>query len=125
MAKAKKKATSKSNGARVNKSAWIRSQSSSLSAKALVSKAKSQGIKLSLAQIYTARSTAKRQAAAKRGNGAGASRSVSRGAARSVGRVTPISNDLRKQFMLLAVRVGIDEAQRLLDSIVDIETGNS
>jgi hypothetical protein len=46
---------------KVNKSAWIRSQPASMKAKAVLAKATKSGIKLSLAQVYTARSTAKPQ----------------------------------------------------------------
>ena len=118
MPKAKKKASPKSTTPRVNKSAWIRSQPSSLSAKEVVDKAKSERIQLSLAQVYTARSTAKKQDAASGGSAAGR-----RGPGRpKISASSTTSNDLRKQFVLLAVRVGTDEAQRLLDRIVDAET---
>ncbi len=45
---------------KVNKSAWIRALPATMSAKDVVAKGKAEGIKLSLAQIYTARSTAKK-----------------------------------------------------------------
>lgn len=44
---------------KVNKSAWIRSQPATLSAKDVVAKAKAENITLTVAQVYTARSTAK------------------------------------------------------------------
>jgi hypothetical protein len=71
MPKAKKKSSSKNGSPRVNKSAWIRSQPSSLSAKEVVEKAEAEGIALSLAQVYTARSTAKKPGAGsgRRGEG--------------------------------------------------------
>ena len=120
MAKTSKKSASKAKAPRVNKSAWIRSQPPSLSAKEVVDKAKGEGIVLSLAQVYTARSTAKRQGEAKRGAGAAAGR---RGPGRPKGAATsPVSNDLRRQFVQIAVRIGTDEAQRLLDRVVDVET---
>lgn len=132
MAKTSKKASAKTKGARVNKSAWIRTQPPALSAKEVVEKAKGEGITLSLAQVYTARSTAKR---AGQGTGAGAGRrgggaSVAaaaigkRGPGRPKGSGTSqISGDLRRQFVTLAVRIGTDEAQRLLDRVIDVETG--
>ena len=52
MAKASKKSSSKAKGPRVNKSAWIRNQPGTLSAKDVVEKAKGEGITLSLAQVY-------------------------------------------------------------------------
>ena len=116
--KAKKKTASKTTQ-RVNKSAWIRSQPSTVSAKEVVDKANAEGIKLSLAQVYTARSTAKRQGEPKRGAAAGR-----RGPGRPKGGAEAVgsTSELRRQFVLLAVRVGTDEAQRLLDRIVDIES---
>jgi hypothetical protein len=106
----------KTSSGRVNKSAWIRAQPASLSAKEVVDKAKSDGIKLSLAQVYTARSTAKKRtdtgvqtrvASTKRGPGR--PRTVGPSAARG---------DLRQQFLALAVRLGTDEVKRLLERIV-------
>jgi len=128
MAKTSKKASAKTKGARVNKSAWIRSQPPSLSAKEVVEKAKGEGITLSLAQVYTARSTAKRagQGAGRRGAGSAAAATVvgKRGPGRPKGSGTSqISGDLRRQFVTLAVRIGTDEAQRLLDRVIDVETG--
>jgi len=32
------------------------------------------------------------------------------------------NSDLRHQFISIAVRIGTDEAQRLLDRLVDVET---
>ena len=122
MAKTSKKASAKTKGARVNKSAWIRSQPPSLSAKEVVEKAKGEGITLSLAQVYTARSTAKRQGVGRRGSvAAGVGK---RGPGRPKGSGTSqLSGDLRRQFVTLAVRIGTDEAQRLLDRVIDVETG--
>lgn len=122
MAKTSKKASAKNKGARVNKSAWIRSQPPTLSAKDVVEKAKGEGITLSLAQVYTARSTAKRQGAARRG---AAPAVAKRGPGRPKAGGSAISGDLRRQFVTLAVRIGTDEAQRLLDRVIDVETGSS
>jgi hypothetical protein len=118
MPKAKKKSSSKNGSPRVNKSAWIRSQPSSLSAKEVVEKAEAEGIALSLAQVYTARSTAK-----KPGAGSGRRGEGRRGPGRPKSSTNSAnSSDLRKQFVQLAVRVGTDEAQRLLDRIVDVQS---
>jgi hypothetical protein len=112
MAKPRKKTpkTRKAAAPRVNKSAWIRAQSSKLSAKDVVSKAKTKGIKLSLAQVYTARSTGKKTASA-------AATREPKAAAEATS-----SQDLRHQFIMLAARLGTDEAQRLLDRLVDVQT---
>lgn len=125
MPKTSKKASAKTKGARVNKSAWIRSQPPSLSAKEVVEKAKGEGITLSLAQVYTARSTAKRQGVGRRGPSSVAAAAIGkRGPGRPKGSGTSqISSDLRRQFVTLAVRIGTDEAQRLLDRVIDVETG--
>lgn len=117
MPKTSKKSASKTKAPRVNKSAWIRSQPPNLSAKEVVEKAKGEGIKLSLAQVYTARSTAKRQGEPKRGAGAPAKRGPGR--PKLVGTAT---GDLRRQFVALAVRIGTDEARRLLDRVIDVQT---
>ena len=119
MARTVKKTVTKTNTGRVNKSAWIRSQSASLSAKEVVDKAKGDGIALSLAQVYTARSTAKRRPDAN-------VRTQATGTKRGPGRPKAIeskavSGDVRRQFMVLAVRLGSDEAKRLLDRIVDVQ----
>lgn len=52
---------------KVNKSAWIRSQSIDLPAKEVVAKAKKEGIRLTDAQVYTARSALKKTGGAVRG----------------------------------------------------------
>lgn len=122
MPKTSKKSAAKSKGPRVNKSAWIRDQAPNLSAKEVVEKAKGEGIKLSLAQVYTARSTAKRHGDTKRGPAAAsAAGAIKRGPGRP--KLIGASNgDLRRQFVALAVRIGTDEAQRLLDRVVDVQT---
>jgi hypothetical protein len=117
----RKKKTAKTDGGRINKSAWIRAQPVSLSAKDVVDKASAEGINLSLAQVYTARSTAKR----KPGNAqAGAGFATKRGPGRpkKSDATGSASGDLRRQFVQLAVRIGADEAQRLLDRIVDVKS---
>jgi hypothetical protein len=49
---------------KINKSAWIRAQSTDIPAGDLLKKAKAEGIKLTVAQIYTTRSQAKKQGSA-------------------------------------------------------------
>jgi hypothetical protein len=112
MAKPRKKSSKvrKAAAPRVNKSAWIRGQSSKLSAQDVVSKAKAKGIKLSLAQVYTARSTGKKSA------------SASAAPAPKAAAEPSSSQDLRHQFIMIAARLGTEEAQRLLDRLVDVQT---
>jgi hypothetical protein len=122
MARTSKKVPARSKGPRVNKSAWIRSQPSTLSAKEVVEKANDEGITLSLAQVYTARSTAKRQGDPGRTitPAAVSTGLIKRGPGRPP-RTTGItvSNDLQRQFLAIAVRIGTDEAQRLLERVVE------
>jgi hypothetical protein len=120
MPKTSKKSSAKSKSPRVNKSAWIRSQSPSLSAKDVVEKAKGEGITLSLAQVYTARSTAKRQGEPARGGAAAVSVTLGKrgpGRPKRGGASVAISDDLQRQFLAIAVRIGTDEAQRLLERV--------
>jgi hypothetical protein len=102
---------------KVNKSAWIRSQPSTLSAAEVVGKAKQAGIKLSVAQVYTTRSEAKRK------GGSTASSTATRAIGRPKLKIeVGGTKDLRHDFVSIAVRIGTDEAQRLLDRIVDVQT---
>ena len=120
MPKPRKTSTPSAGGARVNKSAWIRSQPANTPAKDVVAKAKQAGIKLSIAQVYTARSSAKKKGLSKRGPGRGSKApDIS---ALAVKRAGVGNSDLRHQFITIAVRIGTDEAQRLLDRLVDVET---
>lgn len=125
--KTKKKSAAAKSGPRLNKSEWIRSQPPSAPAKDIVSKAKAEGIKLSLAQVYTARSAAKKKAGRigkpgrPKGSGAAAA-SVKAIGLRSGGRTT---DDVRHEFVKIAMRIGTDEAQRLLDRIIDVQTPSS
>jgi hypothetical protein len=136
MPKTAKKTSEKPASTRVNKSAWIRDQAASLSAKEVVDSAKAKGIKLSLAQVYTARSNAKRQgklkgkapgrprvATGRRGRKPAAA--IGGGGVKGAGAGGGNERDLRHQFVSLAVRIGTDEAQRLLDRLVDVQTPNS
>jgi hypothetical protein len=87
---------------KLNKSAWIRKQAKSLSAKEVMTKAKAEGITLSVAQVYTARNQAKNVTGAKLGR------------PRKDAVMSSLS-DLQRQFVGLAVRIGTDEAKRLLE----------
>ena len=121
MATTNRKSATKTSSGRLNKSAWIRSQTASLSAKEVVDRAKAEGIALSLAQVYTARSTAKRlPVAAKRADvttKAGVKVSSALRASKLVG-----GDSLRREFVALAMRIGTDEAQGLLKRIAASDT---
>lgn len=126
--KTKKKSAAAKSGPRLNKSEWIRSQPPTAPAKDIVAKAKAEGIKLSLAQVYTARSAAKKKAGRigkpgrPKGSGASASANVKAIGLRGGGRA---SDDVRHEFVKIAMRIGTDEAQRLLDRIIDVQTPSS
>ncbi|HKU39507.1 MAG TPA: hypothetical protein VJR89_15215 [Polyangiales bacterium] len=124
MPKAKKKPASKS-APRVNKSEWIRNQPATAAAKDIVAKAKSEGIKLSLAQVYTARSAAKKKAGriGKPGRPKGSGSAASSASAVAAIKLKP-NDDLRVSFVKLAMRIGTDEAQRLLDRVIDVQTSS-
>ena len=83
---------------KVNKSAWIRSQPAFLSAADVVAKAKKEGIKLSVAQVYTARSTAKK---------AGSSGGVGNGKRAGAGD--------EAAFKRIVVEIGVRRAEALLE----------
>ena len=91
----------------LNKSQWIRSQARALSAREVVDKAEAEGITLTLAQVYTARSTAKNSAPRETSPASAPDRATKSG-----------KGDLRHQFVVLATRLGTDEAQRVLNTIV-------
>ncbi|HKP55477.1 MAG TPA: hypothetical protein VJV78_02080 [Polyangiales bacterium] len=94
---------------RVNKSAWIRSQPTTLSAKEVVAKAKSEDIKLSVAQVYTARSTAKQTPQ-------GASQAVrGRRSPRSATRPAPQQSEM--SFRRFVLTLGLDRVESMLAQI--------
>lgn len=92
---------------KINKSAWIRSQPVSLSAQDVLKKAQQAGITLSLAQVYTARSTANKFK--------GSSASAPARPAQRAARATPTG--LEAEFMSLALRLGTAKAEELLRSL--------
>jgi len=102
MAKTSKKASAKTKGARVNKSAWIRSQPASLSANEVVSKAKAAGISLTPAQVYTTRSMANRKAGGRAQQPATAAR--------------PAGND-EVTFRRFVLKLGLDRVESMLAQI--------
>jgi hypothetical protein len=121
--KAKKSAT-KVSAPRVNKSEWIRNQPASMPAKEVLNQAKNEGIKLSIAQIYTARSAAKKKAEQKpkRGRPPGTKNRPAAAVRSVLSFATKEIADLRTEFVKIAMRIGTDEAQRLLDRIIDVQT---
>jgi hypothetical protein len=98
--------TRRAKSGRVNKSAWIRALPHSMPAKEVVDKAKSEGIKLSIAQVYTTRSSAKK--AGKRGPG-GARRGRPPAAASG-------GND-QLLFRRLVLSIGLPKAEAYLNEL--------
>ena len=97
---------------RVNKSAWIRSQPATMAAKDVLRKAKQEGISLSLAQVYTARSTANKAAAKPSSVRPLTPRSTHERRAGSA-----VITGLQAEFQRIVVRLGTEHAQRLLNSL--------
>lgn len=95
---------------KINKSAWIRQQPATLSAKEVVEKAQTAGIEISLAQVYTARSTAGAPKS-KPGRKPAAAARVAAPAARSN------NNELRAELARLAVILGTDESRLVIDRV--------
>lgn len=108
---------------RLNKSKWIRSQPLTISAQELVLKARKEGFKLTAAQVYTARSTAKKGAmpAVEVDEDEVVVGQVEQPATvrRAPGR--PPSNtttsDLRQEFIRLVFRIGTDEAAKIVQAV--------
>ena len=101
--------TSKQNNgaaSKVNKSEWIRSQSSSIPAKEIVAKAKAQGISLSLAQVYTTRSNANK----KPGRAARSGRPQSSA-------VAELRGDSETSFRRFVLTLGLDRVEAMLAQI--------
>lgn len=92
--------------AHLNKSEWIRSQPTTMSAKEVVSKAKAAGIALSVAQVYTTRSLANRRAGAANRRARG-----SNGARRAE---LPVAGDTEATFRRLVLKLGTDRVEAML-----------
>lgn len=100
-------ASSKGNKRKINKTAWIREQSLNLQAKEVVAKAESAGIVLSVAQVYTARATAKK---VKGATGAPAKAAKTQAA-------VPASSKLagdEQTFRRLALSIGLTKSEACL-----------
>lgn len=92
-----------SGAGKVNKSAWIRALPRTMSAKDVVDKARAEGIKLSIAQVYTTRSAAK-----KKGGGGAAKRAASKPRA---------SGDDQLAFRRLVLSIGLPKAEAYLNDL--------
>lgn len=99
---------------KVNKSEWIRSQAETLSAKDVVEKAKAAGITLSLAQVYTTRSVAKR--AQNKPKGPGRGRRAALPAEVSAASARGVDQD-ELAFRRLALSIGLRRAEAFLGDL--------
>ena len=97
---ASKKKTSKK-AAKVNKSEWIRNQSPNLSAAELVTRAGDRGITITVGQVYTARSAARK--AEKNGH----TRPTK----------TKGGNDLDQDFRRIVLSIGINQAESMMSEL--------
>lgn len=105
----------KSSNRRVNKSAWVRAQPSTMKTKELIEAAKKEGIHLTPSNVYVARSEDKRR---KPETAAAAPGQTRRLGVRISATTQSSDPDLKLEFQRLAVRIGTDESQLLLNQIV-------
>jgi hypothetical protein len=92
----------------LNKSEFVRSMPEGLSAAEIVAKAKAAGMSLTAGHVYTIRAAAKR----KEGIPARGRRSAGRNGVASNG-----SNSAERQFITLALDLGLSQAEALLTRI--------
>jgi hypothetical protein len=108
----------------INKSAFIRSIPLTTPANDVVKLAAEKGIKINAGLVYAVRSSDKNKGGAPKRKPGRPPKSASAQPAmpNTVKLSVPSKGDLRHQFVSIAVRIGTDEAQRLLDSLVDVQT---
>jgi hypothetical protein len=100
----------------VNKSAFVRSLSGSLSAAEVIDRGKAKGIRLSAAQVYTIRANARRKGTSKPGGRVSAGdigralRSSKRGGGRA-------SESKEAEFIATALDLGLARAEALIQSL--------
>jgi hypothetical protein len=105
----------------VNKSAFVRSLPSSLSAAEVISRAKVKGIKLSAAQVYTIRANARRKSDVSilpRFRGTSQPAATTRGA-RGAGTRSGGGAESESAFLLMALELGLVRAEGILGSLRD------
>lgn len=106
----------------VNKSAFIRSVPLSTPANDVVKLAADKGIKINAGLVYAVRSSDKNKGGAPKRKPGRPPKSAASAQPNTLKIPTPPKGDLRHQFVSIAVRIGTDEAQRLLDNLVDVQT---
>lgn len=105
--------TGKKSTSKVNKSAWIRALPVTMPAQDVIDKAKAQGIKLSIAQVYTTRSAAKK----KSGAGMKPATSVRRAAGRPRRAARARGGDDQLAFRRLVLSIGLPKAEAYLHEL--------
>lgn len=103
-----------------NKSAFIRSVSVSMPANDVVKLAASKGIKINAGLVYAVRSSDKSKVGAPKRKPGRPAKGEGQPNTRAL--KVPSPDDLRHQFISIAVRIGTDEAQRLLSNLIDVQT---
>lgn len=93
----------------VNKSAFVRSLPSTLSAAEVIEKGKAKGIKLSAAQVYTIRANARRKSPATDG--------VRSAAGRDSGKSRGRPNSREAEFIAAALDLGLARAEQLIRAL--------
>jgi hypothetical protein len=93
---------------KVNKSAWIRALPRTMSAKDVVDKAKGAGIKLSIAQVYTTRSMAKKKGSAPK-------RAAAKAPARA--KAAGVRGNDQLTFKRLVLSIGLPKAEAYLQEL--------
>lgn len=101
----KPKTVAASSNEKINKSAWIRQQPATLTAKEVVEKAAKEGIEISPTQVYTARSTADVAKSAPAKSSAAAPKKAVRNTAGLL------------EYAKIVARVGTDQSREWLDHI--------
>lgn len=129
MAKASKESKSKSgptksasSASKVNRSAFIRSVPATTPANDVVKLAAAKGIKINAGLVYAVRSADKSKSGAPKRKPGRPPKAASAHPATTSMPTAPRKDDLRHQFVSIAVRIGTDEAQRLLHNLIDVQT---
>jgi hypothetical protein len=102
--------------ASINKSAFVRSLASSLSAAEVIDRGKAKGIRLSAAQVYTIRANARRKGPSKVGAKAGAVGPGRKRAGASTARGRA-SGSKEAEFIATALDLGLARAEALIQTL--------
>jgi UDP-N-acetylenolpyruvoylglucosamine reductase len=107
----------------VNKSAFVRSLAATLSAADVISRAKTKGIKLSAAQVYTIRANARRKTDVPTMTRMAGLQGAFQPAAGKRGRRGAGNSESESAFLLMALELGLLRAEGILGSLRDRAVG--